>query len=82
MDIQVFLDEMELGNLAKKAHFGDNEAINEYGEMIAEASRSGDKQRLLFLHYVREIILAELLTEYLDGFGQYAEQLESALDND
>ena len=69
MDAPTVLDEIQLRIILKKANSDDEDAEKaqeEYNLLIREAYNKGDKFRRLFLFYMRERVLRELLEEYID----------------
>lgn len=70
MDALIVLDEIQLRIILKKAYSDDEDAQkaqDEYNLLIREAYNKGDKFRRLYLFYVREVVLREILEEYIDA---------------
>ena len=59
-----------------RAHLGDVEARDDYQYLIDKAHDDSDKYGEIWLLYLREVVLRELLEEYLEGFEQYILEFE------
>lgn len=66
MDIDKTLADIHLRALLKKAHLGDAQARDEYQALIKEAHDKGDKYRKLYLCYLQQFVLRELLEAYVE----------------
>lgn len=76
MDIDSLLEETQLVILLRKAHMGDAKARDEYQELMNQARDSGDDRREIYLYYLKERVLRQILEECADDTEKYIEWLK------
>ncbi len=59
------LDEVYLRGVAKEAHEGDVLSLCLYERLMRDAEETKNEYRLLYLYYIRESVLNELLEDYV-----------------
>lgn len=65
VDFDTLLDEIQLCTMLKKAHYGDAASRDAYQDLIREAHIDGDSYRKMYLFYLKERTLREMLEAYI-----------------